>query len=210
MSRTLAPRLLALAALSLVVAGCADDDDPCATENCPTGFTCEVDTAGEPRCVPSDADAGGTITCESGEHQVENICVPDYEPGDVCDPLRLCRQECGTRVSCLDACEDDRSTTCASCADDLLTCETSNNCESGPYVQDCCFDQYCTCFPEHPNCGNVPPCDECQSASGDDAGAFSACAADEPACATCLDPFFDCQQAGGSCEDEFCACATCP
>ncbi len=210
MARTSLVRLIALCAVPLLFIACSDDEDPCATQSCPSGLVCELDTAGEPRCVVADSDAGGTVTCAPDEHRVENICAPNYQSDDVCDPLRQCRQACGTRIACLDACDEDRTATCSTCTDTLLACETTNNCTSGPYVEDCCFDTYCSCFPKHPNCGNVPACDECADAAGDDAAAFSDCAADEPACSTCLAPFFTCQQSGGDCTAEFCDCTTCP
>ena len=63
-----------------------------------------------------------------------------------------------------------------------------------------------TPFPSHPACGNVLPCAECAEECGGDAGCFNDCVQAEPACSSCLQPFFTCQGEGGDCTEQFCAC----
>ena len=75
------------------------------------------------------------------------------------------------------------------------SCETSNNCRSGGYEESCCFDEFCGAYPSHPNCGNVPPCQECDEECTDQCNGNqsceTSCAEDcingEPACNQCLD-----------------------
>lgn len=205
-------------AAAAFVASCADDEE--CTLSCPSGFVCGFQADGSEGCFESCGGVacevgetcqdgvctgGGTVTCGSGEHAVAGQCVPNYTASNVCDPLRSCRRSCGTSVSCQDACEADQSDTCSTCLDDRIACETANDCSADGYG-DCCVDEFCDCFPSHPACGNVPPCEECATECGDDAGCFSSCAEDEPACAECLQPFFDCREGGGTCEQELIDC----
>ncbi len=204
------PALAAVAAL--LFASCEEDLLVC-DPPCPASLVCATGDDGLPACLPPCGNTvctggqtcvnnvctgGGTVTCPTGEHAVANVCVPNYTTSNVCDPWRFCRADCGTSASCLQACEADRSASCEQCATSLASCESRSNCRSGAYVEDCCFDEFCDCYPGHPNCGNVPPCDECDDECGNNTACLNACIQGEPACANCLQPFFDCRDSGGS------------
>lgn len=199
-------------ALALLAAGCDDELAQC-FPTCPTNLVCATGADGLPAClepcgvtVCTDAQTcqnnvcvgGGSVTCGAGEHAVSGVCVPNYTTANVCDPLRICRNECGTSASCLQACDADQSATCDTCLADLTACESRQNCDSGPYVESCCFDDFCQCYPAHPNCGNVPPCDECNDECGSNSSCLTTCIQGEPACANCLQPYFECTESGGA------------
>lgn len=217
---------LALAFGALIA--CADDEADCGGP-CPSGFVCGFDSDGVSACLPACGDTycQDGETCEAGECVVSNTCSPacgasehcvggnciaDYTNDNVCDPLRECRRACGTSASCLAACDADRSSACDACLDDLLSCEERDNCASGPYEFDCCHDDFCACFRDHPACGNVPPCEECAEEAGDDIRVFEECASNEPACSNCLEPLDDCDSDPdpAACERAvFCDCTGC-
>jgi len=195
-------------AIAALVAACAEGDDDC---DCEVGFACANNADGTTACVPACGGVAcatgqtcendrcvndGSVICDAGEHAVGAVCVPNYSGSNVCDPLRVCRRACGLSIPCADACEGDRSTTCREAAGRLAQCEASTNCTAGPY-EDCCNTQFCQTFPGHPACGNVPPCQECNTECSD-ASCLNACIAGEPACSDCLQPFFDCRDGNGS------------
>lgn len=208
----LLPLTLAAALGSTMLHGCGDDFVDC-FPLCPANFVCAAGNDGSSVCLPRCGNTvctesqscennvcvgGASVTCGPGEHAVSNVCVPNYTTSNVCDPWRECRSECGTNLTCLQACESDRSSSCATCASTLSSCESRNNCTSGAYVENCCFDAFCDCYPSHPNCGNVPPCDECDEECGNDAACLNRCIQGEPACAECLGPYFECRDSGGA------------
>ena len=221
--------LLALALVSFgALLGLSACDDETCTLTCPAGQVCVNDDglescqdlcggalcgAGE-ECVEGRCTQQETCSpaCGLGTHCVGGACIEDYTSQNVCDPLRACRRACATRGSglsaCLAACDADASETCLTCQAVRADCEASNACPEGnvgPYT-DCCADEFCDCFPSHPACGNVLPCAECAEECGGDAGCFNDCVQAEPACSSCLQPFFTCQGEGGDCTEQFCAC----
>lgn len=217
--------LLAAVAVTVALSGCSDDE---CTLTCPTGQACVVDNGLE-LC----RDTCGGVTCEAGATCVDNVCVVDqtcspecsagthcvygscienYTSSNACDPLRECRRACNNGADsiprCAAACDDDTAASCQSLTDALATCEASNDCPAGnigPYT-DCCEAEFCAAFPSHPGCGNVLPCVECAEDCGSDAACFNTCVEGEPACSTCLQPYFECLDDGGECLTEFCTC----
>lgn len=218
---------LAAAALVALAALSACDDETC-TLTCPSGQTCVNDNgletcqalcggvvcgAGQ-SCVDGTCSTAETCSpaCGIGTHCVGGSCIEDYTSQNVCDPLRECRRACESQgaglSACLAACDGDVSSTCSTCQGIRADCEERNSCPEGnvgPYT-DCCADEFCDCFPSHPACGNVLPCAECADECGDDASCFNSCVQAEPACSSCLQPFFTCQEGGGDCTAEFCDC----
>ncbi|MFT6627468.1 MAG: hypothetical protein ACJA1R_000725 [Flavobacteriales bacterium] len=220
--------LLAVTGVMLMLVACTDDEcvltcpagqacindsgvDACRTlcggQLCTAGQACEAE-----QCVSSSVCSPN---CPLGQHCVFGDCVEDYTSQNVCDPLRQCRRNCeiaGSNLSaCTAACEADTSTACSTCQGIRADCESRESCGAGnigPYTE-CCESQFCDCFPSHPACGNVLPCAECAEECGDDTTCFNSCVQGEPACSTCLQPFFDC---GGdaSCQAEFCDCVSDP
>jgi hypothetical protein len=220
--------LVALGLAATAFYACTDDEADCGGP-CPTGRVCGFDGDGVAACLPEcgtsycqdgESCVAGECTvsntcspaCGASDHCVAGNCIPDYTTSNSCDPLRECRRECGTSVSCLAACDADRSTSCDACLDSLVTCEERGNCTSGPYEFDCCHSDFCECFPSHPACGNVPACQECADEAGDDINVFEECASGEPACSNCLEPIDDCDSDPdpAACEEAvFCDCTEC-
>lgn len=218
--------LITLTIASLALIGCTDDE---CTLACPADQVCVVDsglelcrdTCGGAVCSAGEACVDGACVadqscspaCATGTHCVYGSCIEDYTSQNVCDPLRECRRDCEAGADslalCLAACDADASATCLTCQDIRSDCEARESCPAGnigPYT-DCCDQPFCDCFPSHPACGNVLACAECVEDCGNDAACFNDCVAAEPACSTCLQPFFDCQENGGDCNALFCDCA---
>lgn len=172
---SLAAAILLALPVGVIVTSCADDlgDGACATVECGALQYC---------------DAGSCV----------QVDYPIYTANNACDPLRICRRQCGTDARCAESCEADRSPQCVNLASTLASCERRNSCDSGPYVQTCCFQEFCATFPSHPNCGNVPPCRECVDQCGDNNACLSNCVRGEPACAECLDDARACVAGGGT------------
>lgn len=214
--------LLALLSLSSTLLWTACADETCILQ-CAPGLECGFTRAGDEACLVTcgvdlcqdneicqnnQCIVSGNTTCGTGEHAVSGNCVPDYTSTNACDPLTTCRELCGTSAGCLAACDDDASPQCNALRNDLTSCQTRNNCasSSSTYDANCCADEFCEAFVSNPNCGNVPPCDICADEANGNATVFTNCAADEPACNACLDPFYTCQESGGSCASLLCDC----
>jgi hypothetical protein len=216
--------LLALGALSGLLAlttGCGDDLAEC-TPPCGAGFECGFNASDAAVCLEvcgsqvcqdnqtctNNQCVTNSSTCPPGQHSVSGNCIPNYTTANVCDPYFACRRLCGTSTSCLEACRTDASTACRSRLDAIVACETRNNCSAASFNEACCSTEFCAAWISNPNCGNVPACDVCAQAAGDDIEIFEDCAADEPACDSCLEPFFSCGGTSGNCTSFFCDCVS--
>jgi len=207
-------RLTAMVGVALMIVtfgSCGDEvGGDC---DCPPNHNCRTNPDGSISCTPACGDSVcssrercennvcvdniGVLTCPSGEHQVWDFCLANYSVSTVCDPLRTCRLRCGTEAACNAECEADRSTTCTTCISTVQSCESRNNCQAGAYSE-CCRSEFCECFPGHPGCGNVPPCQECNDECGSDRDCASRCVQAEPACRNCLLRHRECVDTGGS------------
>lgn len=200
--------------------GCFFDEEPCDSppcvgcyertcppenpiQSCVSGAICDGSICTFPRVCNPD--------CASGKHCVAGLCIPNYTPNNVCDPLENCRNQCGPNTGCLDSCERDRGPTCRTCISELQTCEQREGCLAS--ATGCCADTYCKCYPGSSECSGKPcaSCwNNCQSASNVTA-CFNQCANTSAACAACLQPFNAnpaCKTANppAECEDLFFGC----
>jgi hypothetical protein len=213
------PILLAAAAVSLLWTACTDEE---CTLQCGPGFECGFSSAGDESCLETCGNdlcqdnetctnnqcvVSGNTSCPTGQHAVSGNCIPNYTATNACDPLVVCRRQCGGSPGCLQACTDDASAACTTLLSAISSCESRQNCTAD--AQNCCADEFCAAFVSNSSCGNTPACDTCAQEAGDDINRFNECAEDEPACASCLLPFFNCRDTGGSnCTDFFCDCVS--
>lgn len=181
--------------------GCFEDPmDPggpagCFSLNCPTeqpviacadGATCT--DAGQ--CV---FDFACTPECTDGMQCSAGHCIPRYTSENVCDPLENCRNQCGPNAACVQACERDRSATCANCMNRLSQCRVREECGE-PSASGCCSEEYCECFPGSPECSDGPPCERCWNGcqeAADPIECLAICAGEYPSCGACLQPFIN-------------------
>lgn len=203
----------------LTFSGCVDDLAICEPP-CGANFECGFDSNDEPRCLElcgggqlcqdNQACQNGQcvvleVSCPAGQHSVSGNCIENYTASNVCDPYFECRRLCGTSTACLDACLRDAPSTCTTRLNAIVACETRNNCSAASFDESCCTTEFCAARVSNPNCGNVPECDACAEAAGDNVPAFNQCVGQQPACNSCLQPFFDCG-AGSACQSLFCDC----
>lgn len=158
---------------------------------CAEGAVCQEDGAGGGECV---FDLQCSPACRGDTHCAGGNCIPNYSPDNVCDPLVFCRNQCGgANPACLQACEKDRSTACATCQTKLSQCRKRNDgCE--PSATGCCAEEYCDCYPGASECTGSTPCATCWNnceGSTDRIECLGTCAGNSPACATCLQPFIE-------------------
>lgn len=156
------------------VIACADG------ATCTDAGQCEFNLTCTPECT-------GETQCSAGH------CIPRYTSENVCDPLENCRNQCGPNPACVQACERDRSGTCANCMSRLSQCRAREECEE-PSASGCCSDAYCECFLGSPECSDGPPCERCwNGCQGADnpIECLGICAETYPSCASCLQPFIN-------------------
>lgn len=186
--------------LALSLTSCSDDIFSCGGNFCDADQTCINEI-----CVEPATECTG---CGADQHCISGVCVDNYTSANVCDPLRDCRNGCGLSAACAAACEADRSTTCATCTDTIVSCTSENSCGDAGSVNSCCESEFCSCFPSAPGCGNVPDCVECQAECADNTTCFNTCRGNSLACNLCLQPFDECADTNGAaaCVDDFCSC----
>ena len=166
-------------------------DDPCATKECPDGFSCDPDTA---ECI----DLCDGIECRDGETCFAGRCFDCFDAGFGCDDCETCVANaegvgtCTVDTCCGVTCDADefcREGTCFAVTCDP-ECAADERCVDGACVSDPCAGVQCfggqTCDPTTGECG-TDACDGVDCNQGR-----------------------VCRPSDGSCIDDPCAQTTCP